>query len=38
MSGYYALVAALLVVVVAAGFVSVGFAGYEVVRLVASVI
>jgi hypothetical protein len=38
MSGYYALVAALLVLVVAAGFVSVGFAGYEVVRLVGSVI
>jgi hypothetical protein len=34
MSGYYALAAALLVLVVAAGFASVGLAGYEVVRLV----
>jgi hypothetical protein len=38
MSGYYALAAALLVLVVLAGFASVGFIGYEVVRLVGSVI
>jgi hypothetical protein len=38
MSAYYALVAALLILVVAAGFASVGFIGYEVVRLVGSVI
>jgi hypothetical protein len=38
MSGSYALVAALLILVVAAGFASVGFAGYEVVRFVGSVI
>jgi hypothetical protein len=38
MSGYYALVAALLVLVVLAGVASVGFIGYEVVRLVGSVI
>jgi hypothetical protein len=37
MSAYYALVAALLLVV-AAGFASVGFIGYEVVRLVGLVI
>jgi hypothetical protein len=34
MSGFYALAAALLVLVVAAGFASVGLAGYELVRLV----
>ena len=34
MSGSYALVAALIIFVVAAGFASVGFAGYEVVGLV----
>jgi hypothetical protein len=38
MSGSYVLVAALLLLVVAAGFASVGFIGYEVVRLVGSVI
>lgn len=38
MSGYYALTAVLLVLVVAAGFASVGFAGYEVVRLVGAMI
>jgi hypothetical protein len=38
MSGYYALVAALLVLVVLAGFASVGFIGYEVARFVGSVI
>jgi hypothetical protein len=38
MSGYYALAAALLVLVVAASFASVGFVGYEVVRLVGAVI
>jgi hypothetical protein len=38
MSGSYALVAALLVLVVLAGFASVGFIGYEVSRLVGSVI
>jgi hypothetical protein len=38
MSGYYALTAVLLVLVVAAGFASVGLAGYEVVRLVGAMI
>ena len=38
MSGSYVLVAALLLLVVAAGFASVGFVGYEVVPLVGSVI
>ena len=38
MSGSYILVAALLLLVVAAGFASVGLAGYEVIRLVGSVI
>src|SRR5271154_3086798 len=38
MSGYYALTAILLLLVVAAGFASVGFAGYEVVRLVGAMI
>jgi hypothetical protein len=38
MSGSYVLVAALLLLVVAAGFASVGLVGYEVVRLVGSVI
>jgi hypothetical protein len=38
MSAYCALVAALLILVVAAGFASVGFIGYEVVRFVGSVI
>jgi hypothetical protein len=38
MSGSYALAAALLFLMVAAGFASVGFAAYEVVRLVGAVI
>jgi len=38
MSGSYALAAALLILVVAAGFASVGLAGYGVARLVGSLI
>jgi hypothetical protein len=38
MSGSYVSAAALLFLVVAAGFASVGLAGYEVVRLVGAVI
>jgi hypothetical protein len=38
MSGSYALAAALLILVVAAGFASVGFAGYGMVLLVGSLI
>jgi hypothetical protein len=38
MSGSYALAAALLILVVAAGFASVGLAGYGVVLLVGSLI
>jgi hypothetical protein len=38
MSGFYALAATLLILVVAAGFASVGLAGYEIVRLVGSLI
>jgi hypothetical protein len=38
MSGFYALAVTLLVLAVAAGFASVGLAGYEIVQLVGSLI